>query len=78
MATATRPAAGTATADPFAALQLDVGSARPAAGTKPGQPAGKPLKKSREFAGLPIGFWLLALGGLVLAVGLGIQLLMKP
>jgi hypothetical protein len=41
------------------------------------QPVKKPVKKSLQFAGLPIAFWLLALGGVALAIGLAIAVLTK-
>jgi hypothetical protein len=70
------PAAATATAEPFPALQID-GAQQVAGGTKVNQRPKKPVKKPLQFAGLPLGFWILAAGGVALAVGLAIAVLNK-
>lgn len=47
---------------------------------KPGeeeQPAKQGRRRPLEFAGLPLGFWIAALGGVLLALFLGAQVLMK-
>jgi len=46
----------------------------PSATQASGQPTKKPVRKPVEFAGLPLGFWLMALVGLVTAIGLAIKL----
>jgi serine/threonine-protein kinase len=74
---APRPQASpTAIAEPFPMLQVDV-APKMAGGTKGDQPAKKAVKKPLQFAGLPLGFWILAAGGVIVAVGLAIALLNK-
>lgn len=70
------PAASTATAEPFPALRIN-GAPPAAGGTKVNQQPKKPVKKPLQFAGLPLGFWILAAGGVALAVGLAIAVLNK-
>jgi hypothetical protein len=48
-----------------------------AASAKDKQPAKKPVTKPLQFAGLPIAFWIIALGGVALAIGLAIAVLIK-
>jgi serine/threonine-protein kinase len=69
-------ASATATADPFPSLRVD-GAPKTAGGTKVDQPAKKPAKKPLQFAGLPLAFWILAVGGVALAIGLAIAVLNK-
>ena len=68
--------APTATADAFPDLRADV-APKVTGGAKEHQPVKKPVKKALQFAGLPIAFWLLALGGVALAIGLAIAVLNK-
>ncbi len=49
---------------------------KPAASSPAKEPAKKP-RKPLEFAGLPLGFWIMAVGGLLLAIGLGVAVLMS-
>jgi serine/threonine protein kinase len=63
----TRPDAATAP------VLIDTGSKPSAAAARVAKKARKPL----QFAGLPLGFWLLALGGVVLAIGLAIAVFSK-
>jgi hypothetical protein len=70
------PAAATATAEPFPALRID-GAPQAAGGTKANQQPKKPARKPLQFAGLPLGFWILAAGGVALAIGLAIAVLNK-
>jgi hypothetical protein len=61
---------GPATAD--APLRLDVGNAATSAGE---QAEKKPRRKPLEFAGLPLGFWLIAAVGLAIAIFLAVKIL---
>jgi len=70
------PGAATATAEPFPALRID-GAPQAADGTKVNQQPKKPARKPLQFAGLPLGFWILAAGGVALAIGLAIAVLNK-
>ena len=77
-ATASRPSqpAPAATLDSFPALGVEV-APQVAASAKDKQPAKKPVTKPLQFAGLPIAFWIIALGGVALAIGLAIAVLIK-
>jgi serine/threonine-protein kinase len=75
-ATTQAPPAPTATADPFPALRVDV-APQAAGGAKDGQPAKKPAKKPLQFAGLPLAFWIVAIAGVALAIGLAIAVFSK-
>jgi hypothetical protein len=48
-----------------------------AGGAKDGQPAKKPAKKPLQFAGLPLAFWIVAIAGVALAIGLAIAVFSK-
>jgi serine/threonine-protein kinase len=65
-----------ATADSFPAVGVAV-TPQVAGSAKDKQPVKKPVKKPLQFAGLPLAFWLLALGGVALAIGLAIAVLNK-
>ncbi len=72
----TRPATrsgGPATAD--APFRLDVGGAAPSAGAAGETAEKKPRRKPLEFAGLPLGFWLIAAAGLAIAIFLAVKVL---
>ena len=75
---APRPAqpAPTATADPRPAQRVDA-APQAAGGEQEDQPAKKPVKKPLQFAGLPLAFWILAIAGVALAIGLAIAVFNK-
>jgi hypothetical protein len=66
-----RPAAAPATGD--AAFRFDQGPVPTTTTKADGQPVKKTVRKPLLIAGLPLGFWLVALVGVVAAIGLAIK-----
>ena len=66
-----RPAAAPATGD--AAFRFDQGPVPTTTTKVDGQPVKKTVRKPLLIAGLPLGFWLVALVGVVAAIGLAIK-----
>ncbi|MFM8290849.1 MAG: protein kinase domain-containing protein, partial [Planctomycetia bacterium] len=70
--TAARSGGAAAVEAPF---KLDVGGPPPSAGGAGEQAEKKPRRKPLEFAGLPLGFWLIAAAGLAIAIFLAVKVL---